>query len=83
MTAYVSRDGHWAITAIKRDGLQLIRVEHDTVRLPDGSFVPRHTSHEHGRSGITRTAHGFLVADVASVAAVAAYVPLSELEAVT
>ena len=81
MSGYQSKDGHWTLTVIKRDGVELIRVEHDTVRLPDGTFVPRHTSHENGRSGITRTAHGFLVADVRTVADIAQWVALSELEA--
>jgi hypothetical protein len=82
MTRYQSKDGRWSVTVISLNGAQLLRVEHDTFGLGDGRFAPTHSDGTH-RSGPTRTAFGFLVADVPSVASVALWLPLSELEAVT
>ncbi len=81
MSGYVSKDGHWTLTVIKLDGRQLIRIEHDTFALPGGKFVPI-IQYGHNRAGADRTAHGYLVADVASAAEVARWVDMSELVAV-
>jgi hypothetical protein len=79
VSGYVSKDGHWHLSVISIDGRQVIRVEHDTVKLPDGHTVPVHQDAAK-RAGIDRTAHGWLVADVASVADAARYVDLSTLQ---
>ncbi len=76
---YKSRDGHWTVSTISLDGVQLLRIEHDTVQLLDGSNVPDHSFHG-GLTGITQTANGYLVAEVSTVASVSKWVPLAELE---
>ncbi len=76
---YKSRDGHWTVSPVSLDGVQLLRVEHSEVQLPDGSNVPDHSFHG-GLTGITQTANGYLVAEVKTVADVSKWVPLAELE---
>lgn len=61
------------------DGRALVRVEHDSPRVP-GHGVPLHQA-RNGRLGPTQTGRGWwLAADLPSVEQVADYVPLSELE---
>lgn len=70
MTTLIERDG-WRTSKIRRDGVELLRVVHATIPLPDGT-VPVHC-HGDGisrRCGPTRVRDGWLVADI----------PMSELE---
>lgn len=82
MGAYVSKDRHWRVQAIRTGGRELLRVEHDMFWMPGHVAVPLHTVHPDGRTGLVRTAHGFLVAEVTSVAAVERYVDLKDLREV-
>jgi hypothetical protein len=79
VTAYQSRDGRWSVKVISVNRVQLLRIEHDTFALGDGRYAPTHSDGMH-RCGPTRTAFGYLVADVREVADVAVWLPLSELE---
>lgn len=73
---FTSKDKHWRVRPIKRDGQELLRVEHDS---PAG--MPRHSDGVH-RCGLTRTGNGWwLAADARSAEEVAQWVPLAELEA--
>lgn len=64
---------------VSLDGVQRIRVMHDTFFMADGTAVPVHWDGAGHRCGTVRTAYGFLVADVATVAEVGRYVALAEL----
>lgn len=79
MSGYVSMDGHWHVSVVTVDDVQRVRVEFDAVIMPDGRTVPVHWDRTGRRCGTVRTAHGFLVADLRSVADVERYVSLAEL----
>lgn len=80
---YVSKDGHWRVTPIVLSGRQLIRVEHDSPRKPDGSLALHSDWAGYQRLGPQRTGlNWWLMADVRSVADLAAYVSLGDLEEV-
>jgi hypothetical protein len=79
-TAYRSRDTHWRVSVIQLDGVQRIRIEHDTFQLPDGSYIPVHYVDGGTRAAnVIRTAFGFHVADVRTAQEAAEHVDMSTL----
>ena len=71
---FVSRDGHWKVTAVTMDDQPLLRVLHDTM-----TGTPVHQV-DANRAGSIRMAGGwFWAGDVRSPADVERFVPLAEL----
>jgi hypothetical protein len=73
---FLSKDGHWRVKPIKRDGQDLLRVEHDS---PAG--MPFHQVDGNRTAFTLRTGAGwFLAQDAKSIEEVAKWVPLEDLE---